>query len=676
MEFSRHFFTASRRKGGFYTFAQTQDLDEDFLQSKIISRSLLSYSKPSNMEEPKNQEDLVNYPVSHRFYVIEGARFFSTIHYTGRSNHTPNRFGNYFADTIIANNSEKPDFENATPFNIFNFEKIDWIKSVQIESENEISDYLEKLEVPFKESTQHLMLNKIIEIIFFSTNFEKQISTLSLLLNTILEEALNRPRKKIIIYGNELEIRRWVLISTGLFSSEFLQFISFTTYFNDPVYSPFFINGLIPESGISPTSLEKDGEKYKVILLDSPSQQNISYGNEYVQLICTLIEQKDVEEIAELLNEDYDSFGVTQLDSSLNRVAKFRIILDKIKPGDINFREVFTEFENLRDSLPQGVNIDPKKVILFEKAARVNPGALDEFFKFELQASTIQDALKTITLLYKDYYLRYLKQENSEGADTPNYPNQFLEYSLKQASDKLIPLDFSRLCLDLFSKLEEHLDQINSDVFNLMGVAAVKLLEPELLNATEQQAILDQLRPLNSKYQLNLNLEPEFEVYQIVDDIENDIIKGNSWSEKIRLFFVGIGKRVSKSKVFIYLRKLLAPLFKKKLSKGDWIDLFVLTHAELNITDADLISILKSQVLESDFSIRQKKYFFRNMILTCSKHGLNSILKLSLDDDEILQSIVFDDFVEYLEDCIEINEKEYVKLILSLLKEKKGGDKS
>jgi hypothetical protein len=223
-------------------------------------------------------------------------------------------------------------------------------------------------------------------------------------------------------------------------------------------------------------------------------------------------------------------------------------------------------------------------------------------------------------------------------------------------------------------ELKEHLDQINSDVLNQMGVAAVKLLEPELLNETEQLTILNQLRPLNLKYKLNLDLEPEFEVHEVVDDIESEITEEKSWSEKIRLFFIGAGKKVSN--VLTYLKKLLAPLFKKKLSKGDWIDLFVLTHAELNITDADLISILKSQVLESDFSIRQKKYFFRNMILTCSKLGLNSILKLSIDDDEILQSIVFDDFVEYLEDCIEINEKEYVKLILSLLKEKKGGDKS
>lgn len=668
MKLGRHFFTASRKKGGFFTLAKTQDLGEEFVETKVLNKGFLSYSKPSNMEEPQSLQDLDKFPVSYRYFVIDGSHLYSVIHYTGQSNHTP-RFGNYFSDTVVLNNADVTDVQNAIPFNIFTSENITWRKRVTIEEEKEIPEHLEQLEVHFEKNHQQLALDKIISQLS-EQNFKEHVAILSLLLETILEEAFRKPRKKIIIYGSEPEVRYWIFIATSLFPPQFINVISFTTYFENPTYSPFFINGLIPTGNITPALFEKNDEKYKVVLLDKPSLEDSAYGNEYIQLICDLIEQKDINGISELLNEkDYDLFKVTQLDSSINRAAKFHIILNKITPENNDLKEIFSEFEELQLLLlAEGINISTKKPTLFEKAASINPSALNEFFKSRLQISTIQDALLSITQLYKDYCL-YLKSENQEDTIGYNYPDQFLEFALNQA-ELTETLEFSELCFNLFDELERELDQISLVVLKRMGTAADKLLELELEYDAAQQNIFKDLRRLNSKYSLNLENESKFKLHQIAEDIEEDVASGSStWAEKISKYFVENRQKISNK--IIYLKKLLTSLFKKKLDENDWINLILLTNGELRVIDSDLFSILKSLIIESNFSTQEKKYLFRDMILYCAEFGLESIVKLSFNDDEIIKLITIDDFVSNLKGYAIFNNKFGVKKILSLLGEDK-----
>lgn len=663
MKLGRHFFTASKRKGGFFTLARTQDLKDDFLETKILSKGFLSYSKPSNVEEPKNFQDLAKFPVSYRFFEVEGVRLYSVIHYTGQSNHTP-RYGNYFADTVCININDVAEINNTQPYNIFINSDINWRAGVTVGEEKEIPDVLEQLHL--ENDQMQLIVEKIIDELT-KQNLESNIANLCHVLAIVLEESSKRPRRKIIIYGTEVEVRNWILFVTTLLPAQFLNVISFASYFENPVYSPFFINGLILEGAITPALFEQNEDRYRVILLNQPSSY-YSHCNEYTLLLGLLIRQKEVKHILELLNEDYNLFGVTQLDSSINRVAKFHAILNRITPNNIVFKEIFEEFETLQYSiLEEGIDISSKESVLLEKAASINPDALDTFFRSKLQVSTVQTALQTIPLVYKDFYLQYLKPNNQKGELVVDYPNQFLSYALKQAIEQLNPSDFSTLCFELFTALEDHLSEIERSTLQEMGAAAVKLLEPELIDETEQRSILIKLEQLNLQYQLNLEIKPEFVVHQVADEIELAAANGQSCFDKIRSFFQIYGPKIANQ--LTYLKKLWASLFKKKINRIDWIELMILTQVELRLNDFDLVFSLKNQMLKPGISLRAKKYFFRNAILFSSKLGFESFLKALLMDEEVLQSFDIEDFIENLEDYAEFNDEDYIRRILSLVRE-------
>lgn len=670
MKLGRYFFTASKKKGGFFTLAKTQNLKDDFLEAKILSKGFLSYSKPSNVEEPKNFQDLAKFPVSYRFFEVEGLRLYSVIHYTGQSNHTP-RYGNYFADTVCVNINDAAEVNNTRPYNIFTNSDIYWRAGVTVEEEKEIPDVLEQLQLHLENNQLQLIVEKIIDELT-EQNLESNIANLCHILAIVLEEALKRPRRKIIIYGTEKEVRNWVLIVTTLLPAQFLNVISFASYFENPLYSPFFINGLIPGGTVMPALFEQNEDRYRVILLNQPSSY-YSHCNEYTLLLCLLIRQKGVNHILELLNEDYSLFGVTQLDSSINQVAKFHAILNRVTPNKTTFKEIFEEFETLQYSLlEEGIDISSKESVLLEKAASINPAALDTFFRSKLQVSTVRTALQTVPPLYKDSYLCYLKSDNQKDG-LVDYPNQFLSYALKQAIEQLNPSDFSTLCFELFTALEDHLSEIERSTLQEMGAVAVKLLEPELMDETEQRSILNKLEQLNLQYQLNLEIKPQFVVHQVADEIELAAENGQSCFDKIRSFFQIYGHKIANR--LIYLKKLWAPLIKKKISRIDWIELMMLTKNDLKLNGSDLVSILKSQILNTDFSTRQKKRFFRNAIRFSSKLEYKSFLDGLLMDEDILQSIALADFVEYLEDDPESNDEEHIKRILSLLGGKTGSNR-
>lgn len=622
--FDRHYYTASRKRGEAATLAFSEGIDEVFIEAVLIRGGYINYRKPKKMGEPYEVNDIEIYPVSFRFFMKENKIVFSVIHYSGRANHTPNRFGNFFADTIIDNQKN----ENLTPYNVFN-SNIEWKSNLTLLEDLDFPDIIgeNKRLITINPSYQEKMVEHL--YISISNKFNRFKLKLWSVLIAIIEKDLISPAKKIIIYGSIEEVKEMILLSSGAFPNEFLEHLSFTTYTDDPTLSPYSINGVIPESEINLEKFKRKPERYTVIELDKIVDVEPS-KNEYVEFLIGLIEAGEVESIINLLNENYQSFGVTKLDTRLNRVAKFHKILNQIVTTgtEITLQGLLSEFHKLNQKLQlEGINIFKRIDEIYSKAAECRPSELDDHFKSELDRDYNNGKINP--KLIRDSYDRYLKYfKNDQEYD---YHNNFLLYATNKLEEStnmnLLPEAFWNIILvfiDLY-------DRIGESIFeNVWCSYAVQLLSPEN-HFSNKEKVYQVIKATTSEEWQRSN--PYFSFYELEANVKKDEFDTKNCVEKLSDFIEQFWGKV-KAVTWKWMAILLKKLFKKKEIESREI---LVEIASLIGKRSDSISVGLNIIhdLSSDSSIQLSTGHF---LMALSDKSIYEDREYSLFIDKLLES--------------------------------------
>ena len=97
---SNHIYAATRQRGGFGVFYQSSNLSDMTEVNKNMVNRNGNYQAPDALKE--------NPPINYAYYLIDdhGLRRAVLLRscYTGATNHTPDRMGNYLTHTVVFDN--------------------------------------------------------------------------------------------------------------------------------------------------------------------------------------------------------------------------------------------------------------------------------------------------------------------------------------------------------------------------------------------------------------------------------------------------------------------------------------------------------------------------------------------------------------------------------------------
>jgi len=639
--------------GEYDTIAMTPGLDKEFIRKILIEKGYIEYSKPKSIAEPMGYHDLEKYPVAYRFFSTQKKRIFSKIHYVGPSNHTLNRYGNIFADTIIIHSVEN-DFKYATPINIFNNKNISWKKRLTLEEDVTFDD---DIPIEKKSFSANIEIEAIADIFNLLEIEEHFLSKISILLENILEELSSLSRRKIVIYGKEKNIRNLILAVSSLFSHQFLEHLSLSTYTNDPKYSPFFINGIISESEISLSNLKKYSNKYVVIELDL-IKETPPIKNKYTEFLIDLIRDKNTNDILNLLNEDYQFFNVNKLDKAIDIVAEFHSLLYSIRKT--NDLEVILEKFN---SLFISTSLSKRKVEvlldrIFKETVKYNPEVLNQHLRSQLliEQNSYYELAKQIKRIY-DLYKKYFEREDE------NYSNDFLIHTFSQLEEKKDNKYLADIGWTLILEFE-HNNQINNlnkeILINQWCHYASKLVEIESdLNETEKREVFNKIKSLANDPKW-IHEHTSIYHWEVRDEILYGKIGIEASLNLIREFQRHLPSTKLNNRVN-YITSLLYSFFNKKKAKDvkkyytNIVKSFVRDTDDADIKDIiKTIAILLRDSQRDD--MKDTTYHLRNILVAlCNDElfgyntgRLKDLIDVIVNDSELEQLLVMKNFYDDL----------------------------
>ena len=102
---NHHIYAATRLRGGFGVFYSSKDLNYLNVETQDDIEKKCNYIAPNTFRD----KDINNYPVNYAFYVVDdnGKKKAALLRskYTGATNHTPDRAGNFLSHTIVFEDS-------------------------------------------------------------------------------------------------------------------------------------------------------------------------------------------------------------------------------------------------------------------------------------------------------------------------------------------------------------------------------------------------------------------------------------------------------------------------------------------------------------------------------------------------------------------------------------------
>lgn len=607
--FDRHFYTASRSRDGYFTLAATKTLEKKFVESAIVDSGLIYYRKPDFMAEPTDLAELAHFPASFVFSTVEGKRVFSKIHYTGWCNHTPHRMGNSFADTLLVAEENPICQHYVTPLLVFDNPEITWKISLPREEDENFDPLIKDQQFPFSDTLAQESLKSLVGFIEDANGLEKT----GLLLHTILGAVSEDTDKRIVIIAPQKDLTDWMLVATAFFPPELIDSLSFKSYIADLEYSSFFLNGIPAEAGLD-KALSATG-KYIVLNITEPSDFKIADSPYlYVKEVCKMIKNRNIASILALQRDALETFEADGLNNSLDSVAEFNGLLEKVVPASgISFRSILNMFEVFIQRLGN-LGIKRKKNLkdrLFEEASLKNPASLDEYYKLELKEQGIVQAAENIVGLYNNGYLVYLNRSD--------YPAEFLRYSLNWAFKTLGANEDKTIFVKLTWRLLQSLDleRIDTKIIDDLCKISIALLEPQPTETISQKEVFEKLRAIEKKFQLRLEDEPLFKLWEIKEAVEEE---RSDALHMIRDCFREFADRFKNMQASLRNKcffELLSCRFKiKKTSKPDGNEWKQIIELIKKIPGGENLPLLTTYVLTKNGS---DKYFIRGLITNSTK---------------------------------------------------------
>ena len=101
-----HYYTTSKFKNGLFTLDQAKFLNADEVDA--LEKSGVYQTASGLNNNPTDEEINSDFPITFAFYKLPSSGRFVYLRsqYTGRANHTPDRFGNFFSHSVILKESQ------------------------------------------------------------------------------------------------------------------------------------------------------------------------------------------------------------------------------------------------------------------------------------------------------------------------------------------------------------------------------------------------------------------------------------------------------------------------------------------------------------------------------------------------------------------------------------------
>lgn len=359
IKFDQHYYTASIKKGGFYTLDSSPGLSSQDIAE--IEEQIL-YEPPSNLPSmPGNDEIEMLFPTNVAFYKLASGRYaYSHVAYTGATNHTPNRFGNFFAHTLVLRGNTIPAFTAEYIFNAFSQDKNTGTKRFRrtftIEEDDNYEIGLDELNIrvdnyqDFHEGT----FNKFCKFI----NVENRPDVFGQIFDWIEDGWLSGPGRNITICEEKEFLNTWFLAVNFFLPQTLAAKATFSSYVYDLAKSPFKLTGITPENQIP----RLDQEYFKLLKVTSSFVFEPAKGS-FIELLLQIISNYDYNGWRELLSSA-DRFGIetfTDLKKLGQHNNRLSISRDHEDPGR-NVPETSTEViqwaPELLEKPPVQENID------------------------------------------------------------------------------------------------------------------------------------------------------------------------------------------------------------------------------------------------------------------------------------------------------------------------------
>jgi hypothetical protein len=311
---NNHIYTTSIKIGGFGTFFYSIDIS---LEDVKEIEKFVSYSPANDLPQNPTNEEIENlFPINYSYNKLKNSNKIAVFKskYTGRCNHTPDRFGNFISHSII--------FENNESINIpILFSNFTFRNSLNVEEETNFSEGSTELlydssKIDFTFYINYLSIN--------ANALNAFLSILDLLINGWLIDG----QKNITLLGTKEENQTIIFALYTLLPFSLINKFTFATYVNNPNKYPFQITGMIKESGIS----RLDSNYFNLIEVDNLSEYNPQ--NEFTKYFYEMIKSNkfNYDSLLEIINDH----NITKFGKSLNFIPKSNEFFENIKSKTID----------------------------------------------------------------------------------------------------------------------------------------------------------------------------------------------------------------------------------------------------------------------------------------------------------------------------------------------------
>lgn len=378
MRYLESYYTASIHKGGFDFLDHSPQLSMEELKELQKNGN---YSIILNSNQPTTEEIEELCPINVAYFNLKSNPNRSVLissRYIGRSNHTPDRYGNYFTHSIIIE-SNKISISLRNFFNTFPFKKNLSIKEDQNYQKNLGINSLDESFLVHQENEDFKYFCN-----FLNFN-ENRIKCFLVIINYIFNfKILDEKGQNISIVAEKDNLQDWVLAINFFLPKDLANKISFASYVKSPENYPFKITGLLPDSNFS----SLDPKYFKVFDSTQESVKDVQ-NCEYAELIYEAFSKNNFELFQEVRTE----IEHTPYSSVNQKLGKYIFLLNCHSENDISqykkYYHSFTEDEitkyltTLKEHNKISL-IDKSLYYTFEqKINRLNwEQATDEFFDF------------------------------------------------------------------------------------------------------------------------------------------------------------------------------------------------------------------------------------------------------------------------------------------------------
>jgi hypothetical protein len=455
---AHHYYTASKKYGGFNTFFATNNLESNEVTEL---ESNCNYYPPIKLSLNIITElDIKELPIANIYSDLTGTdkKVLRNIVYTGTSNHTPDRHGNFLSHSVVFS-------DNLCKIRLpVLFNNIEFRKTLSIEEEKtfkndstelQILNYKNKEKEQIKESLSFILENEKYKLVFYE------------ILDILIDGWLNEKGKNITICSNKDEVKNFIFSIYSILPSFLINQYSFATYVHNPEKYSYQFTGIVPECDIS----NLNQEYFKMLNLDN-NKENYQIKHEFTRYFDNILKNDDTSTIIKLLSELEQSLIDLKFDEislKLNDAIEIIRFKNNIYNSELNELIKVLKFIEIQDV--------KKNLIDFVRSHK--PELYFAYIISEFNNNYVQTNEHSVKAkLFEEYYDNYFKNDT-------DFRKQFF-YDFFTEYKKLLAIE----------------DQFKASL-NL-------LLNQNFKNALETQNILNELRFVDSNF-TKLGFEEELE---------------------------------------------------------------------------------------------------------------------------------------------------------------------